>query len=78
MVKIKEARIRSNRLKSIRDHRKMSIWQLRAITGVSTAVIGAIEKFDYDPVETVKERLAQGLQVEKVIIWPETAEPVMP
>lgn len=45
--------------------------ELAARTGVSTAIIVAVERYNLYPGPSVRERLAVALRVSEAAIWPE-------
>jgi len=68
--------LRKNSLRIIRRSLEASLMGLAANSGVSTATIVSIEKYDVYPSKTVRERLAKGLGTTEGAIWPDTIETV--
>ncbi len=60
-----------NRLKEIRKTQGWSILELSATTGVSTARIVQIERYNAYPGPSVRGRLAAALGVAERQLWPE-------
>ena len=60
-----------NNFKQLRKQQGFSIIELAARTGVSTAIIVGIERYNLYPGPSVRERLAKVLGVRHhVVIWP--------
>jgi transcriptional regulator with XRE-family HTH domain len=65
---------RKNNFKQLRKQKSFSILELAAVTGVSTATIVGIERYNLYPGPSVRVRLAKALKISEAAIWPETAE----
>lgn len=63
--------VRQNNLRQLRKQQNLPIMELAAKTGVSTAVIVAVERYNLYPGPSVRERLAAALGVSEALIWPE-------
>ncbi len=59
-----------NYLREVRKARRMSIWGLSAMSGVSPTTISAIERWGYPPRDGVRQRLADTLETQIGDIWP--------
>lgn len=46
------------------------MWGLAVKAGVSTATLNGIEKWNYVPKQSTRERIAAALQVQPEAIWP--------
>lgn len=65
---------RDNSLRSIRCSHSMSMMELAVVSGVSTATIVGIEKYNHYPETSTRERLSKALGVEESKIWPNKVE----
>lgn len=63
--------VRQNNLRQLRKQQGFPIMELAARTGVSTAIIVAVERYNLYPGPSVRERLAVALRVSEAAIWPE-------
>ncbi len=66
--------VRANNLKKFRKQQGFPMLELEALTGISTARIVAIERYNLYPGESVRQRLSKALGVSESIIWPQTEE----
>lgn len=64
----------NNNLRSIRRKRNIAQWGVASFSGVSAAMVSAIERWDYKPSSPVKRRIALALGVAVEAIWPEDGE----
>jgi len=62
---------KKNSLRRLRKAQNLSIMELAAITGVSTARIVGVERYGLYPGPSVRERLSRALRVCEVAIWPD-------
>jgi DNA-binding XRE family transcriptional regulator len=60
----------TNLLKQVRHRCGLAIYGLSALSGVSPAVICAVERWNYSPRDEVRQRIAVALGVEVGQIWP--------
>lgn len=63
--------VRQNNFRELRKQQGFPIMELAARTGVSTAVMVAVERYNLYPGPSVRERLAAALGVSEAAIWPE-------
>jgi len=61
----------TNRLRGFRQSRGLALYGLGALARVSPTTICAIEKWNYLPRQSVRDRLARALGGRVVDIWPE-------
>ena len=65
-----------NRLKELRCRRGLAMWAVAAQSRVNPSLLSGIERYDYLPGATVRERIADALEVTITDIWPElSSEP---
>ena len=65
---------RNNSLRRIRCSHGMSMMELAVVSGVSTATIVGIEKYNYFPETSTRERLSRSLGVSESKIWSNKVE----
>lgn len=58
-----------NKLREVRLGMNFKQWELTARSGVSVATVSAIERYDYNPSLTTKQRIAAALSVPVESIW---------
>ena len=66
--------VRVNNLKRLRKEQGFSMLGLEAVTGVSTARIVGIERYNLYPGLSVRKRLSEALGVNEETIWPDLKE----
>lgn len=64
--------VRQNNLKRIRHSLDSPLMEIAVISGVSTATLVGIEKYNLYPGPSVRERLSRALGVSEGKIWPKT------
>lgn len=64
----------TNNLRHLRRERGLAAWGVAVKSGVSTATLTAIEKWNYVPKRSTQERIANALQVQADEIWPPVDE----
>jgi len=62
--------VEQNNFKRFRTRAGFSIMELAAKTGVSTATIVGVEKYNLYPGVSVRQRLANVLQIAEKEVWP--------
>jgi len=62
--------VEQNNFKRFRTRAGFSIMELAAKTGVSTATIVGVEKYNLYPGISVRERLSNVLQISEKEVWP--------
>ena len=60
----------TNNLRRVRLEKGLAMWGLAVKAKVSTATLTGIEKWDYMPKQSTRERIASALQVSPGDIWP--------
>jgi len=60
---------RQNNFRQLRKQQGLSIMELAAITGVSTATIVGVERYDLYPGPSVRLRLSKALGISETAIW---------
>lgn len=60
-----------NQLKAVRMSRRMALWGLAAKAGVSATMLSAIERYDYAPRESSREKIARALGIAVNDVWPD-------
>lgn len=58
-----------NNLKRLRKAQGFSIMELATITGVSTARIVGVERYNLYPGPSVRARLSKALRISESVIW---------
>lgn len=66
--------VRQNSLRRIRYSLESSLMGLAVISGVSTATLVAIERYNHYPGPSVRERLSKAMGVSEEAIWPNIME----
>jgi DNA-binding XRE family transcriptional regulator len=61
---------RENNLKAVRQAQDLALYGVAARAGVSPTTLCAIEKWDYRPSASVRQRIAAALGVTEREIWP--------
>jgi len=59
-----------NNFRQLRKQQGLSIMELAAITGVSTATIVGVERYNLYPGSSVRARLSKALGISESVIWP--------
>ncbi len=62
----------SNKLREVRQGANCKMLELAARIGCSPSTLHAIERYDHQPREETKVRIATALSVEVSQIWPST------
>jgi transcriptional regulator with XRE-family HTH domain len=62
----------SNKLAEIRTQSNFKLRELAIRARVSASTLSDIERYGYVPRLTTQQKIAQALDVEATIIWPET------
>ncbi len=68
--------VRQNNLRRIRHSLKLSLMGLAVISGVSTATLVGIERYNHYPGPSVRERISKAMGVLEEAIWPNIMEVV--
>ena len=63
-----------NNFRRLRKQIGFSIMELSAKTGVSTATIVGIERYNLYPGISVRERLSRALKISESAIWPDVED----
>ena len=59
-----------NNFRQLRKQQHLTIMELAAITGVSTATIVGVERYNLYPGPSVRVRLSKALGISESALWP--------
>lgn len=62
--------IGQNNFRQLRKQQGLTIMELAAITGVSTATIVGVERYNLYPGPSVRVRLSKALGISEAALWP--------